>query len=191
MSADGQRIVPNPGVGIEAFTGSTLLSRPFAPSGGPVPCGAICCGGDGGWGSGSGGGGSGRGSDGDPCDLGTGLFLLEKTDLLIPDVIPIVLKRTYRTNDNGDRPFGVGMSHEYELYITTTNKWVGADLILPDGGRVKYEWFSTPLSPVETDWLLEHTARRVGGSPNKPWPMAGCISLRILTPPMARSSRPM
>ena len=162
VSADGKRIVPNPGVGVEAFTGATILSRPFAPSPGPVPCDDCCGGGDGGGGpGGGGGGGSGSGSDGDPCDLGTGLFLYEHTDLVIPDVIPIVLKRTYRTNDGRDRPFGIGMSHEYELYINLVNgatKFISADLLLPDGGQVVYNWLTTPLSVIKTDWLLEHTA---------------------------------
>ena len=152
VSTDGQRIVPNPGVGVEAFTGSTILSRPFAPSSGPTPCDCQC---------GDGGGGGGGGADGDPCDLGTGLFLYEQTDLVIPDVIPIVLKRTYRTNDGSDRPFGIGMSHEYELYINLVNgatKWVSADLLLPNGGQVSYNWLTEPLSPIKADWRLEHTA---------------------------------
>jgi RHS repeat-associated protein len=152
VTADGSRIVPDLGVTVEAFTGSTIRIRPIPPEFGPTPC-TCCNGGDGG---GSGGGGGGGGIDGDPCDLGSGLFLLEKTDLVIPDVLPIVLTRTYRSQDGGARPFGIGMSHEYELYISTKNKLEGAELILPDGGQVHYSWLSN--SPLVTDWLLEHTA---------------------------------
>jgi hypothetical protein len=36
---------------------------------------------------------------GDPVDPSTGLFILEKTDLALPDVIPITLRRTYRPAD--------------------------------------------------------------------------------------------
>src|SRR5207247_130928 len=36
---------------------------------------------------------------GDPIDLSTGLFFAEHTDFFLPDVIPIMFTRTYRTAD--------------------------------------------------------------------------------------------
>jgi hypothetical protein len=47
-------------------------------------------------------------TDGDPVDLSTGQFVMDKTDLVVRDVIPVTLTRTYRTGDNGSRPFGIG-----------------------------------------------------------------------------------
>jgi hypothetical protein len=48
------------------------------------------------------------GTDGDPVNLSTGQFVMDKTDLVVRDVIPMTLTRTYRTGDNGSRPFGIG-----------------------------------------------------------------------------------
>jgi hypothetical protein len=75
VNSAGTQVVPDPGIGIYEFTGAMIL-------GGSWP---------GSWPS-AGGGSSG----GDPVDLGTGLFVHQKTDLFLPDVIPIALTRTYR-----------------------------------------------------------------------------------------------
>jgi hypothetical protein len=68
---------------------------------------------------------------GDPVDVSSGLFILDQTDLSLPDVIPLTLKRTYRPADPATRPFGVGTT-------TTTPCSCGrasvlVDLILPNG----------------------------------------------------------
>ena len=42
-------------------------------------------------------------------DLSTGLFVLNKTDLAIADVLPLVLTRTYRRHES--RAFGRGANH--------------------------------------------------------------------------------
>ncbi|MGB2716354.1 MAG: kelch repeat-containing protein, partial [Vicinamibacterales bacterium] len=140
VSADGQRIV--------------RLSSSDSGSG---------SGGSGGGGSGgSGGSGSGSGSSnclqlaspswlpslgplwdwffggGDPVDLGTGLFQYDKTDLLLPDVLPLVMKRTYRTNDATSRAFGIGASHAYDLVLVGDYLESYADLVMPNGGAIHY-----------------------------------------------------
>ncbi|MBI3825727.1 MAG: RHS repeat protein [Candidatus Rokubacteria bacterium] len=76
----------------------------------------------------------------DPVDLATGLFVSRQTDLVIPDVIPIVFTRTYRTNDRDGafRPFGIA-SHPYAVYLTgDTATFQYADLNLEDGARIRY-----------------------------------------------------
>ena len=56
-------------------------------------------------------------SYGDPVDLSSGLFVYNKPDLELPDVIPINSTRTYRPNDSWSRPFGIGATHPYEMFI--------------------------------------------------------------------------
>jgi hypothetical protein len=54
---------------------------------------------------------------GDPCDTKTGLYYQIDTDIEVPDVMPITLTRTYRTEDTGARVFGIGASHDYGQYM--------------------------------------------------------------------------
>ncbi len=63
---------------------------------------------------------------GEPVDLSTGLFILEKTDLLLPGRIPITLTRTYRTLDASPGPFGPGTSNPYDIFLQAQ----GPDLLL-------------------------------------------------------------
>ena len=75
---------------------------------------------------------------GDPIDLGTGLFVLSKTDLVEPDFLPLNLTRTYRPNDPVSRPFGIGATFPYAMFLRSTQQYQQADLVLSDGGRVHY-----------------------------------------------------
>lgn len=75
-------------------------------------------------------------TDGDPVDLGTGLFIYRKTDLFLPDVIPLVLTRTYRQNDFDYRNFGQGSPNPYELLLVGPTSCNVLDLVLPDGGNI-------------------------------------------------------
>ena len=104
---------------------------------------------------------SGGAEDGEPVDLATGLFVLRKTDLYVPDVIPIAIRRTYRQNDpaaNGSqfRVFGLGSTHDYQMDLTgdgQTFQW--ADLILPDGGRIHF--VRTSPGTGATGAVMQHT----------------------------------
>ena len=90
MSADGRQVAPGPGVAIYEFTGAMMNGVGTPPGTGPR---------------------FGGGRDaGDPVDLGTGLFVLRKTDLHLPGALPLALTRTYRPNDSQVRPFGRGSS---------------------------------------------------------------------------------
>jgi len=122
VSKDGGTVAPNSGVEIYQFTGAMVLG-----SGGPsiwsncppeqfnTPC------------------------PGDPVSLSTGLFVYNKTDVVLPDVIPVTLKRTYRQKDNQSRPFGIGWSDSYEMFLVgTTNPYSEMELILPDGFRAYF-----------------------------------------------------
>lgn len=96
------------------------------------------------------------GEDGDPVDLGTGLFVYRKTDLSLSDIIPIALTRIYRQDDIFSRPFGLGTTHPYELFLVGDQyAYTYAELILPDGGRLRYNRISPGIDHV--DAVMEHT----------------------------------
>ena len=135
---NGKQIVPDPGISIYEFTGAMIIPPDNAPPEGP-PAGDPA------------------GDDGDPVNLVTGLFVMKKTDLYLPDVLPIALTRTYRTRDTRSRPFGIGATHPYELLLIGDSvQWAWVELVLPDGARIHYD----RISPGNTDdgGVFEHTA---------------------------------
>lgn len=136
VTPNGKQIVPDPGVVIYEFSGIMISDSGNPPGKGREP-------GD-------------DDEDGDPVDLSTGLFVLEKTDLVLPDTIPISLTRSYRPGDSVSRAFGVGTSHPYEMFLWSNNNYHDTDLILPDGGRVHY----VRTSPGTAYWdaVYEHTS---------------------------------
>lgn len=93
--------------------------------------------------------------DGDPVSLSTGLYTRSDDDLRVAGT-PLLLTRTYRTRDDGKRPFGIGTSHSYHLYLVGDGKtFQWADLILEDGGRIHFR----RLTPGQghDDAVFEHT----------------------------------
>jgi hypothetical protein len=124
---------PNSGVSLYAFTGA-MIGAPWSP--GPA---------------------AGNGpADGDPVDLSTGQFVMEKTDLVVQDVIPLVLTRTYAAGDSGARPFGIGSTFPYAMFLWSANQYTEVDLILPTGKRIHY--VRTSGGTGFEDAVFEHTA---------------------------------
>jgi RHS repeat-associated protein len=121
VTADGKQVIPDPGVAIYEFSGVMINTTTFdnPPDDGPVPCNPC--------------------EDADPVDLSTGRFVYRQMDLYVPDVIPITLERTYRNQDSASRPFGVGATHPYHMFLWSARQYREADLVLPDGGRVHFE----------------------------------------------------
>ena len=120
-------VVPDPRTRLYAFTGASFDSGATPPAGGATPGGGP--------------------KEGDPVDPSTGAFILEKTDLSLPDVMPLALTRTYNSMDNSPanvRPFGIGMTHNFGLFQWSGNDFVEGDLILPDGGRIHFTRISDP-----------------------------------------------
>jgi RHS repeat-associated protein len=137
VTPDGRKVAASPAVSIYEFTGAMVAPPAIAPAQGPPPGGAP--------------------PEGDPVDPATGLFVMSKTDLLVSDTLPIQLTRTYRPQDPQSRPFGIGATHPYEMWLVgNTFPWTWADLVLPDGGRVHYERISPGTGYV--DAVYEHTA---------------------------------
>ena len=77
--------------------------------------------------------------DGDPVDLSTGEFVYQKTDLTVADTVPISLSHTYISNDHYQRPFGIGTTDNYDMFLVgDTLPYTYMDLILPNGSRIHF-----------------------------------------------------
>ena len=121
VTHDAKQVVPDAGVTLYEFSGAMIGLPSLAPLFGPL-AGLF---------------------DGDPVNLDTGLFVLEKRDLFVSDLMPIDLTRTYRPNDNLSRSFGIGSTHSYDIFLVGDRfPYTYVDLILPDGGRVHYDRIS-------------------------------------------------
>jgi RHS repeat-associated protein len=140
VTDNGRQVVPDPGIGIYRLTGACVALPGY--SFGPEPPEGPC---------------PGCPVDGEPVDLGTGLFVQDKTDLFLPDVLPIALRRTYRARDTASRPFGVGANHTFGLgLVGNINPYTFVKLILPNGGKILYNRVSSGTSYA--DAVFEHTS---------------------------------
>jgi len=119
VTQDRTQVVPDRGVRIYGFAGAMINFRSPGPKPPKCKAGEKCKGGD-------------------PLDLSTGLFSTAKSDLWVPDVMPLNLERTYVAEDANSRPFGVGATHPYEIFLWSANQYQEADLILPDQSRIHY-----------------------------------------------------
>jgi RHS repeat-associated protein len=118
VTADARQVIPDPGVRIWEFTGAMATTSAPAPGSGP-----------------NAGGGAGGG---DPVDLGTGLFVYRKTDLNLPDAIPATLQRIYRPADSNIYGLGRGTTTPYDLRLWNVTSYTVIQLILPDGGTIRF-----------------------------------------------------
>ncbi|MBP8116176.1 MAG: IPT/TIG domain-containing protein [Nitrospira sp.] len=73
---------------------------------------------------------------GEPVDLGTGAFNLEKTDMVLPGRLPITITRHYRSNGPATGPFGPGTSHGYQVVVRAEANV--RTLFMPDGSRMQF-----------------------------------------------------
>ncbi|MHB1950552.1 MAG: DUF6531 domain-containing protein, partial [Acidiferrobacteraceae bacterium] len=134
VSSDGHRIDPDAAVRLYSFSGfgdKESLNPP--PPKNPPPGGCA--------------------KAGEPVDCYTGVFIYHHTDLVVPDTIPIVIRRTYQSSDTYPRDFGIGWSHDYHMYLYTdygtgpTNvDFPTLTLVFSDGSTILYT--RTPSSPT-------------------------------------------
>ncbi len=137
VSADGKQVVPDEKTRIYETTGA-MFSWDRRPPSTYQPCGECSQGGD-------------------PVDLSTGLFSLEETDLVLPDIMPLAPTRTYRPNDNVSRAFGLGTTMSYDLYLwNVSGGYQDVYLIMPNGSRVRYVRISPGTGYI--DAIFESTA---------------------------------
>ncbi len=133
VTDDGRHVVPNASTRLYEFTGAMLGGGFSPPADGATP----------GW-----------WPKADPVDPSSGIFVMSKTDLFLPDVIPIAVTRSYNSGDTLARPFGTGMSHLYSMFLWSALQYQEADLILPDGGKIHF--VRTSPGTHWTDAVFEH-----------------------------------
>jgi RHS repeat-associated protein len=135
VARNRRQVVPNAGVGIYEFTGAMVAPPGFGPPVSPPEAP----------------------EDGDPVHLSTGLLIERHVDLAVEDILPLVLERTYRTNDDRSRAFGRGATHPYDIFLTgDLNPYTYVDLVLADGRRVHFE--RTSAGTGYSDAFYEHGA---------------------------------
>jgi hypothetical protein len=80
-------------------------------------------------------------------DLHTGMFVLRQTDLFVPNVMPLVLTRTYRPRSAYARAIGVGANHPYDICPTGTRRpYTYQDLNLEDERQIHFARISKGTS---------------------------------------------
>ena len=88
-------------------------------------------------------------------DLRSGLFLLRKTDLFVPDTMPLALTRGYHLWDGHSRAFGIGGNHAYDIFpFGDQFPYTYMELVLCDGRQVHYSRISEGTSYA--DYVSEH-----------------------------------
>jgi YD repeat-containing protein len=89
-------------------------------------------------------------------DLHSGMFVLRQTDLFVPDVMPLVLTRTYRPWTPYVRAFGVGTNHPYDICPTGTRfPYTYQDLNLEDERQIHFPRISKGTS--YSDAVFRHS----------------------------------
>ena len=89
----------------------------------------------------SGGSSDGGKTAGDPVDVSTGLFYLDKTDMILPGVLPVVITRTYRSNFTNAGPFGIGTSSSFDVSLQAPSSFNNQTIVLISPGN-KQDMFS-------------------------------------------------
>ena len=137
VTANADQVQPDATTRLYEFTGAMINDGEPSPAAGPTPA---------------------TSPRADPVDPSTGIFSMHKTDLTLPDVIPLALTRTYNSGDTFARAFGRGMTHPYAMFLfSSQSQYTQADLILPEGGKIHYVRTSSGIG--FTDAELTHVER--------------------------------
>ncbi|AMZ71426.1 MULTISPECIES: RHS repeat-associated core domain-containing protein [Pseudomonas] len=135
VSQNGKQVIPGDGVGVYEFTGAMVSVPSLAPAKNPT----------------AGGGnqllGVASSDKAEPVDTSTGLFTYPHTDLVVADTLPLILTRTYLSEDTRSRAFGIGTNHVYDIFMVgDTSPWTYQDLILSNGERIHFNRTSSGTS---------------------------------------------
>ena len=121
VTKNGKQVVPDPGVRIWEFTGAMInVPGMIADAVGDL------------WDK------LRNKGSGDPVSPGTGLFTMNKTDLYEPGPLPLTLTRTYRQGSTQIRPFGLGETFPYAMFMHSNAQYDEADLVLPNSSKIHY-----------------------------------------------------
>ncbi|WP_141997751.1 DNRLRE domain-containing protein [Amycolatopsis cihanbeyliensis] len=124
VSPDGTQIVPDDDVKFYRLTGAmTAVPGRNPPPSAPKPNGTRV---------------------GDPVDPATGLLVDEAVDMVVDDIMPIEIKRTYQQGDVDVREFGVGTNFDYGVFPWSPGEignfdFQQFDLVRSDGSRIHYQ----------------------------------------------------
>ncbi|MEV4757046.1 RHS repeat-associated core domain-containing protein [Micromonospora sp. NPDC049559] len=149
VSADGKQIIPDPEVKFYRLTGAmTAVPGMNPPPLAPRANGFRVA---------------------DPVDPATGLLVDESVDLVVDDVMPIQIKRTYQQGDPDIRSFGVGMSFDYGMFPWSPGTignfdFQQFDLIQPDGSKIHYRRTSPGKDYAGAIFAADPTPTRYDGS---------------------------
>lgn len=139
VSPDDKRIIADKDFVIYQFTASSAAS-----SGGvPPPTAPISCG----------------CTDGDPISLHEGMFMEINTDITEQDVMPLAPVRSYRNEDANQRSFGVGASHQYDMYLYYPNGIDPSvreiDLVLGNGSSIPFNAIGSNVNYTDPNTVYQ------------------------------------
>jgi RHS repeat-associated protein len=137
VTATGAQVSPDATTRLYAFTGAMFNDGTPTPAAAPPP---------------------GCDPRADPVDPSTGIFVMSKTDLYLPDVIPLALTRTYDSGDGYSRPFGRSMTHPYAMFLHSEQQYQQVDLIVPTGGKVHFVRTSSGTGYLDAVFVHQETA---------------------------------
>jgi len=72
---------------------------------------------------------------GEPVDVSTGYYYVEKTDMVLPGRLPIVITRTHRSNFENFGPFGVGTSVGFDIALVSPDNFFSQTIVLITPGN--------------------------------------------------------
>ncbi|MBM7861010.1 DNRLRE domain-containing protein [Lentzea nigeriaca] len=149
VSPDGKQIVPDASVKFYRLTGAmTAVPGMNPPRIAPRANGARV---------------------GDPVDPSTGLLVDETVDMVVDDIAPIEIKRTYQQGDPDIRTFGVGTSFNYGLYpwspgVIGQFDFQEFDLVQADGSKIHYRRTSPGKDYAGAVFKADPTPTKFDGS---------------------------
>lgn len=89
-------------------------------------------------------------------DLRSGMLIARKTDMFVPDVMPLALTRSYRLWDRLARAFGIAMNHPYDTFpVGSRQPYTYIDVITGDGSSIHFNRISQGTGYA--DAVYEHT----------------------------------
>jgi RHS repeat-associated protein len=149
VSQDGTQIVPDADVKFYRLTGAMTVVPGLNPAGkAPKPNNTRV---------------------GDPVDPATGLLIDEQTDLVVDDILPIEVKRSYQQGDAFVRSFGVGTSFDYGVFpwaplVDGFPTFKEFDLVQPDGSKIHYTRTTPGQDYAGAVFAADPTPTRFDGS---------------------------
>ncbi|MBR0346969.1 MAG: RHS repeat protein [Rudaea sp.] len=99
----------------------------------------------------------------DPIDLQTGIFYHEWADLVINDVVPLVLKRSFNSADTVSHAFGVGSSSNFGMHLYSSDgSYTQPQLVLDCGQGIAFDLTAGTATYPFSGTVWTHTKSATG-----------------------------